>query len=911
MMKKKNPSENHPWHALPPDAIRNVLASTEQGLSPQEAKRRLTQYGFNKLTPAASRGPFKRFLSQFHNVLIYVLLAAAVVTAAIEHWVDSGIIVGVVLINALIGFIQEGKAEKALDAIRNMLTHQAMVRRDGKNVLMPAEELVPGDIVTLESGDKVPADLRLLKVKNLRADESMLTGESLPVEKNTEAVDANAALGDRFCLAYSGTLITYGAALGMVVSTGDLTEIGRISSMLRTVPQLATPLLRQIARFSQWLTVAIVMLASATFAYGWTVQHSSLTELFMSAVGLAVAAIPEGLPAVMTITLAIGVQRMAKRNAIIRRLPAVETLGSVTVICSDKTGTLTCNEMTAKSVFVNNKLFTVEGVGYNPEGRFKLAGETTPVEDHPDLHELLRAAALCNNARLEQKTGHGNNWIVHGDPTEGALITLAHKAGINLDFLNQEMPRTDVIPFESEHRYMATLHHDHGGHAFVFIKGAPERVLSMCSRQRIDGEDVPIHVDHWHQMMDEIAGDGQRLLAIAFKVVPFSQTQINFADVETGLTLLGLVGMIDPPRPEAIEAVLKCQHAGIRVKMITGDHAATAVAIAAQLNIGEGSVLSGEELDRMTDSELTAAIRNVDVFARTSPENKLRLVAALQADGHVVAMTGDGVNDAPALKRADVGVAMGQKGTEVAKETSEMVLADDNFASIAHAVEEGRGIYDNLVKSIIFILPTGGGEALMIVAAIVMGEILPITPVQILWVNMITAVTLSLTLAFEPPERNIMSHMPRKPDEPLLSAFMIWRIVFVSLIMVVGTFGLFLWERSLGAPIEQARTVTVNTLVMFEMFYVFNSRYLHHSVLNLHGLFGNRLVWLAVLLLLAFQMAFTYWQPMQVLFGTVDVDAHTWQMIVAVASSVFILVEIEKLFIRLFLIKAVSVNSKK
>ncbi|MDO9270276.1 MAG: cation-transporting P-type ATPase [Methylobacter sp.] len=908
MMNKKNPSPSRPWHALSSDAIYEALVGAEQGLTPQEAKLRLAQYGLNRLTPAASRGPFKRFISQFHNVLIYVLLVAAGVTAAIEHWVDSGIIVGVVLINALIGFIQEGKAEKALDAIRNMLTHQAMVRREGKNFLIPAEQLVPGDIVSLESGDKVPADLRLLQVKNLRADESMLTGESLPVEKNTAAVDANAPLGDRFCLAYSGTLVTYGTALGMVVSTGDETEIGRISSMLRTVPQLATPLLRQIAGFSKWLTFAIVVLASATFAYGRAIQHSSLTELFMSVVGLAVAAIPEGLPAVMTITLAIGVQRMAKRNAIIRRLPAVETLGSVTVICSDKTGTLTCNEMTVESVFVNNKLFTVEGVGYKPEGGFKLADKTTPVEDHPDLHELLRAAVLCNNARVEQVSG---NWIVHGDPTEGALVTLAHKAGMNPDFLNQEMPRTDVIPFESEHRFMATLHHDHSGHAFVFIKGAPERVLGMCNLQRIDGEDVPIHVAQWHQMMDEIAGDGQRLLAIAFKAVPSSQTQINFADVETGLTLLGLVGMIDPPRPEAVKAVLRCRNAGIRVKMITGDHAATAVAIAAQLNIGDGSVLSGEQLDRMSDSELTTAIRDVDVFARTSPENKLRLVTALQADGHVVAMTGDGVNDAPALKRADVGVAMGQKGTEVAKETSEMVLADDNFASIAHAVEEGRGIYDNLKKSIIFILPTGGGEALIIVAAIVMGEILPITPVQILWVNMITAVTLSLTLAFEPPERNIMSRMPRKPDEPLLSGFMVWRIVFVSLIMVTGTFSLFLWERSLGAPIEQARTVTVNTLVMFEIFYVFNSRYLHHSVVNLHGLFGNRLVWLAVLLLLAFQMAFTYWQPLQVLFGTVDVDAHTWQMIVAVASTVFILVEIEKFFIRLFLPKAAAGNSKR
>ena len=907
-MKKNRLSDNRPWHTFSSEATCAALTSTEQGLSQHEAERRVTQYGLNRLTPAASRGPIKRFFSQFHNVLVYVLLAAAGVTAAIGHWVDSGVIVGVVVINALIGFIQEGKAEKALDAIRNMLTLQAMVQRDGMRFLLPAEQLVPGDIVTLESGDKVPADLRLLQVKNLRADESMLTGESLPVEKNTAAVGVHAPLGDRVCLAYSGTLITYGTALGMVVATGDKTEIGRISSMLRAVTFVTTPLLRQIAGFSKWLTLAILILASATFAYGWAIRHSSLTDLFMSVVGLAVAAIPEGLPAIMTITLAIGVQRMAKRNAIIRRLPAVETLGSVTVICSDKTGTLTCNEMTVNSVFVNNRLFLVDGVGYQPQGDFKLAGKTASVEDHPYLYELLRAAVLCNNARLEKKSG---NWIVHGDPTEGALITLAHKAGMELDVLNQEMPRTDSIPFESEHRYMATLHQDLSGYAFVFIKGAPERVLAMCSLQRIDGEDIPLHAAPWQQMMDEIAGRGQRLLAIAFKTVAATQKQISFADVETGLTLLGIVGMIDPPRPEAVKAVLKCQNAGIRVKMITGDHAATAAAIAAQLNIGDGSVLSGTDLDQMMDRELKAAIRNIDVFARTSPENKLRLVTALQADGQVVAMTGDGVNDAPALKRADVGVAMGKKGTEVAKETSEMVLADDNFASIAHAVEEGRGIYDNLKKAIIFILPTGVGEALTIVAAIVMGEILPITPVQILWVNMITAVTLSLTLAFEPPERNIMRRMPRRPDEPLLSALLSWRILFVSLIMVTGTFGLFLWERSLGTSIEQARTVTVNTLVMFEIFYVFNSRYLYHSVINLHGLFGNRLVWLAIITLIVFQMALTYWQPMQVLFGTVAIDAHTWQMIVAVASSVFILVEIEKFFIRLFMPKAAAGKSIK
>lgn len=871
-------------------------------LSPQEAQQRLTQYGFNKLTSVGKQGVFTRFLRQFHNVLVYVLLAAAGVTAAIGHWTDSSVIVCVVVINALIGFIQEGKAEKALDAIRNMLTLAATVFRDGKHFTVPAEQLVPGDVVSLESGDKVPADLRLLQVKNLRIDESMLTGESLAVEKNTAVTDSAAPLGDRFCLAYAGTLITYGTAVGLVINTGDRTEIGRISTLLRTVSNLTTPLLRQIAGFSTWLTVAILVVASATFAYGWYFQHSSVTDLFMSVVGLAVAAIPEGLPAVMTITLAMGVQRMAKRKAIVRRLPAVEALGSVTVICSDKTGTLTCNEMTAKSVFVNNTLFTVSGVGYEPIGNFGLGQESTDVSTHPYLHELLSAAALCNNARLEQQTG---NWLVHGDPTEAALITLAHKASINTDLLNHALPRADTLPFESEHRYMATLHHDHSGEAFMFVKGAPERVLAMCAWQRLAGKDQPLDSDHWQQIMVQMACSGQRLLAIAVKTAPAAQKHITFSDVDSGMILLGIIGMIDPPRAEAVNAVRKCQNAGIRVKMITGDHAVTASAIAQQINIGDGSILSGEQVDRMTDGELKIAIRTVDVFARTSPENKLRLVTALQADGHTVAMTGDGVNDAPALKRADVGIAMGKKGTEVAKESSEIVLADDNFASIAAAVEEGRGIYDNLKKSIIFILPTGAGEAFIIIMAIMMGEILPITAVQILWVNMITAVTLSLTLAFEPPEHNIMNRPPRKPNEPLLSTFLVWRIVFVALIMVVGTFGLFLWEQSRGASIEQARTVTVNALVTFEIFYVFNSRYLHHSVLNIQGLFGNQLIWLAVFLLLDLQMVFTYWPPMQVLFGTAAIDRYTWLMIVTVGSSVLVLVEIEKFFMRLFMPKSI------
>lgn len=587
---------------------------------------------------------------------------------------------------------------------------------------------------------------------------------------------------------------------------------------------------------------------------------------------------------------------MAKRNAIIRRLPAVETLGAISVICSDKTGTLTCNEMTVKSVAVEQQIYDVTGAGYEPSGDFYLHGAIIGAAEQPALRELVRAAVLCNNAALEQK---GGQWVVHGDPTEGALLTLAMKANADLTSMNRETPRTDSIPFESEHRFMATLHHDLAGHAFIFVKGAPERILAMCTSERAEGEARPLESDHWHRAMETMAGSGQRLLAIAFRAISSEQKQLDFADVESGLTLLGVVGMIDPPRPEAIDAVRKCVHAGIHVKMITGDHAATAVAIAQQMGIGDGHVvLRGEQLDLLSDTALAEALQNADVFARTSPEHKLRLVRALQGGGHVVAMTGDGVNDAPALKRADVGVAMGKKGTEVAKEAAEMVLADDNFASIVRAVEEGRAVYDNLKKSIIFILPTNGGEALTIVAAIVLGRMLPITPVQILWVNMITAVTLALTLAFEPPERDIMHRRPRRSDEALLSRFLVWRILFVSLIIVSGTFGLFLWERSLETPIEAARTVAVNTLVMFEIFYVFNCRYLSRSAVSRHGLFGNRLTWLAVLLLGGFQIAFTYWQPMQHLFGTVDIDGAHWAVILAVAFSVFILVEVEKAIVR-------------
>lgn len=893
------PSTVFPWHSYDINTVFEEVSSSIDGLSHSNVQQRLQKFGLNRLRPTKKKSSFIRFLEQFQNVLIYVLICAASITALLGHWIDSGVIIGVVVINAIIGFIQEGKAEKALDAIRNMLSQTAMVKRDGKFINIPADQIVPGDVVLLQSGDKVPADLRLFKSHELHIEEAMLTGESIPVEKHIQPVVENATIGDRKCLAYSGTLVTYGQGQGVVIATGDLTEIGRISSLLLKVQVLTTHLLRQMATFAKWLTFSIGIIAAITFSYGVFIQGYSAGDMFLAAVGLAVAGIPEGLPAIMTITLALGVQRMAKKNAIVRRLPAVETLGSVTVICSDKTGTLTRNEMTVQTISTGAGVCKVSGTGYDPHGNFMLNNHEVTTDDFPLLHEVAQAALLCNDASLSEVD---NQWQIQGDPTEGALVTLAHKAGLEHSYYQHLYPRTDGIPFESKHRFMATLHHDHAGHGFIYIKGAPERVLEMCNQQRMRGEDVLIDKVYWENCMHDMASSGQRLLAIAFKPANSEMQSLNYKDIESGLTLLGIVGIIDPPRQEAILAVQACQSAGIQVKMITGDHAITARAIGKQMGIGDGiTVVNGTQLETYNEEQLQDAVQRSDIFARVSPEQKLQLVSALQAAGEVVSMTGDGVNDAPALKRADVGVAMGLKGTEVAKESAEIVLTDDNFASITHAVKEGRTVYDNLKKSILFVLPTNGGEALTIIVAIVMGKMLPITPAQILWINMITAVTLALTLAFEPPERNVMQRPPRSPREPLLSGFLIWRIIFVSLILVIGTFGLFLWERNHGASIELARTVAVNTLVMFEIFYLFSARFLVAPSLTFEGLFGNRYILYAIGLLLLIQLAFTYLDLMQLLFATSAMNTDAWLRVIAVSSSVFILVEIEKLFLRKYI----------
>jgi magnesium-transporting ATPase (P-type) len=899
MATTEQPAKSTPaWHALDGSTVLERLGSSEQGLAGDEVRERLARLGPNRITPPRRRGPLRRFLAQFHNVLIYVLILAAGVTAALGHWVDTGVILGVVVINALIGFLQEGKAERALDAIRNLLSPRASVLRDGRRHSVPAEELVPGDIVFLQSGDKVPADLRLMRVHNLHLDEAALTGESVPVGKRTDTVAAEAGLGDRLGMAFSGTLVSYGQGTGVVVATGDATEIGRISALLAEVTTLQTPLLTQMGRFGRFLSGAILGLAAGMFAFGTLVRGYPAADMFLAAVGLAVAAIPEGLPAIITITLAVGVQAMAARRAIVRRLPAVETLGSVTVICSDKTGTLTRNEMTVTTVATAERTFAVSGVGYDPHGGFATGDSDIAPAQAPELVEIARAGLLCSDASVEP---HEGAWRMEGDPTEGALVTLARKAGLEPALEAEERPRTDTIPFESEHRFMATLHHDHAGHAFVFVKGAPERILAMCARQRRAGEDQALDPAFWHQQAEAIAARGQRVLALAFKATDPGMRELSFEQAESGLTLLGLAGMIDPPREDAIGAVAECRSAGIRVKMITGDHGATARAVGAQLGIGDGrTALTGPEVDALSAEELREASQRVDVFARVSPEHKLHLVEALQNQDQVVAMTGDGVNDAPALKRANVGVAMGAKGTEVAKEAAEMVLADDNFASITAAVREGRTIYDNLKKSILFILPTNGGQALTILAAVLLGRELPITPVQILWVNMVTAVTLGLSLAFEPTEPGVMRRPPRAADEPVLSRFLVFRIVFVSAILVAGTFGLFLWERLHGADLPLARTVAVNTLVACEIFYLLNTRRIRDPLRRAEDFLGNRYVLYAIAAVAGFQILFTYLPVFQHLFATTALDALAWLRILAVAFAVFLLVEAEKTLMRRF-----------
>lgn len=888
------------WHSLEADdTLQRLNSDRHRGLSAHEANGRVKRFGRNRLPPPRKRSALMRFLLQFHNILIYVMLVAAGTTAMLSDWVDTGVLLAAVVVNAVIGFIQEGKAEQAMDAIRSMLSLHTIVIRDGKRAEIQAENLVPGDIVVLASGDKVPADLRLIAGKGLRVNEAILTGESEAVEKMPSAVQDDAPLGERSCMLYSGTLVASGQGTGVVVETGVHTELGRISSMLDQVQATTTPLLRQIAGFGHWLALAIVLMSIATFAIGVLWHGHPPAEMFMMAVALAASAIPEGMPAIMTITLALGMRRMAKRKAIIRHLPAVETLGSVTVICSDKTGTLTRNEMTVQKIVTADHIFDVSGVGYAPDGAILLEKSITTVDEHPELAEIARAAVLCNDAQLHRLPDE--SWQVTGDPTEGALLTLATKTGMDPSWERETVPRTDAIPFESEHRLMATLHHDHVGNGYIYVKGAPERILEMCAWQGRLQHQAELDGDYWRLCGKDLAAGGLRVLAIAAKQSEGPKIEVNFSDLDEGFILLALIGIIDPPRDEAMAAVKICHSAGIRVKMITGDHVDTAQAIGSRLGIGQDRpALTGAEIEAIDDEQLRGVALEVDVFARASPEHKLRLVQALQASGQIVAMTGDGVNDAPALKRADVGVAMGLKGTEAAKEASDMVLADDNFATIGNAVYVGRGIYDNIRKFVLFMLPTNGGEALVVLAAILFELTLPLTPAQVLWINMVTSSTLGLALAFERPEKDIMHRKPRDPRESLLSWFFAWRVLMVSVLFMTGALGLFLWEMQRGASLETARTMAVSAVVGAEMFYLINSRYIYKSVLSFEGLFGNPYILAAIAVCAGLQILYTHAEPLQKLFGSTDLSLDEWLKVTLAGAFVFTVAELEKAVIRVF-----------
>lgn len=881
------------WHHLPVDSVFEQVESSGSGLSQEAAQSRLEMYGLNRLPEAAPRSALVRFFLQFHNILIYVLLGCVAVTAALAHWVDAAVILAVVIANAVIGFIQEGKAEKEMDAIRGMLAPQANVIRGGERRCIRGEELVPGDIVLVEAGDKVPADLRLISAHGLTVQEAILTGESVPVDKNTAPAGFEASLGDRACMAFSGTLVTSGQARGVVVGTGTGTEIGRISGLLSNVEVLTTPLVTQIGVFARWLTILILLIAALLLLYGYLSPQREFGELFMAVVGLAVAAIPEGLPAVLTITLATGVRAMARRNAIVRRLPAIETIGSVSVICTDKTGTLTRNEMMVASVLTGQHLFALAGTGYEPVGALTLDNEPVSPPVHGVLSELARAAALCNDAALVQRDG---TWQVEGDPMEGALLAFAGKMQVDARREQVAWARTHAIPFDARHRFMATLNHHQDGQAQVFVKGAPERIVSMCRHQRsAHGSPEPLDVAYWTEQAEAIAALGQRVLAFAVRTADAQHTMLEHGAVEGSLTLLGMVGMIDPPRAEAVAAVAQCRQAGIRVKMITGDHAKTAAAIGRQIGLqNPDMVLTGADLDGIDDVRLRQAALDCDIFARTSPEHKLRLVMALQASDLTVAMTGDGVNDAPALKRADAGIAMGRKGSEAAKEAAVLVLADDNFASIVAAVREGRTVYDNIKKVISWTLPTNAGEALTIIVALLFGMTLPVTPVQILWINLITAVTLGVALAFEPGEDRSMRRPPRRRHEPLLSGELVWHIVLVSVLFLCGVYGIYFYAVERGYTIDLARTMALNTLVVMEIFHLFFIRNIYGTSLTWRAIRGTKVVWTVVTVITLAQLAITYLPPLQSVFGTVAIGWSDGVLIIGAGVALFAVIETEK-----------------
>ncbi|WP_036481356.1 HAD-IC family P-type ATPase [Myxosarcina sp. GI1] len=906
-MLAKEKIEVEQWYSQPIRELdRSFKTNLASGLTSAQVKQRQEQYGANQLKGKPGKSPIIKFLAQFNQPLLYILLIAGVVKAFLGEWVNAWVIWAVTLINAIIGFVQEAKAENAIAALASAVQTETTVRRNGEKVRVDSTELVPGDLVLLTSGDKVPADLRLIEVKSLQVNESALTGESLAVEKNAQTLEADTPLAERSNMAYAGSYVTFGRGTGIVVAIGNATETGRISQLMEERTNLTTPLTRKFDKFSRTLLYVILGVAAFTFAVGLG-YGNSWVAMFEAAVALTVSAIPEGLPAVVTITLAIGVSRMARRHAIIRKLPAVETLGSATVICSDKTGTLTENQMTVREIYAGGERYTVSGTGYAPEGEIIVAGSdlatSTGLSNHHLKHkavllECLRAGLLCNDSHIEVKQGE---WMVIGDPTEGALIAAANKVGFTQEELSKALPRLDVIPFESEYQYMATLHETPDitsvaeAERTIYIKGSLEAILSRSGQMLdVEGNPQPLQSKVISDEADRLAAQGLRVLALAKKPVSATHNSLHHQDIETELVFLGLQGIIDPPRQEAIKAVRACQSAGIEVKMITGDHAVTAKAIASQMGLqhqGEVLAFTGRELTQMNQLELTNAVTDGAVFARVAPEQKLRLVEALQDTGKVVAMTGDGVNDAPALKQADIGIAMGKGGTEVAKEAADMILTDDNFASIEAAVEEGRTVYRNLLKAIAFILPVNGGESMTIVISVLLARALPILSLQVLWLNMINSLAMTVPLAFEPRSPRVMQQLPRPANEPLLDRPLLIRILIISLFNWLLIFGVFEWINTTTGNINLARTMAIQALVAGRIFYLLSISQLGTA---LFGTIRGRTVkitdapaiWVGIFGTIILQLIFSQWSLMNSLFSTAPLNLEQWLICLAIGLSI-------------------------
>jgi magnesium-transporting ATPase (P-type) len=880
-------------HAQSPASLFAALNAHESGLTAAEAYQRRVTWGENRLPSKPPTPAWRRWFRQLHNLFIYVLLTSALVSLAIQHWVDAGVIFAVVFINATIGFIQEGKAETALRGILSLTKSQCLVLREGDPFSLDSSLLVPGDVVMLQAGDRVPADMRLFYCKDLQCDEALLTGESQTAGKAIAPVATTTPLAQRSSMAYMGTMVTFGAARGLVVHTGKDTQIGTINQLVQQVRLTDTPLQRQLAQLARQLTFAILVVTALTMVFGILVRDYTLAAMFQGAIGIAVAAIPEGLPAIVTITLALGVERMARKHALIRRLPAVEVLGAVDVICSDKTGTLTANAMTARLLVTSNAHYLISGEGYMPEGEIQHHEGRAPVANElAQLDAACGIALSCNDANL---TKDDDEWVIHGDPTEAALHVLALKHGLVAADHAQQRPRLDALPFETEKRYMATLHPGAAGQREIAIKGAPDQLLHLCSFQwGLQGIE-PIDKTYWDAQLHDLAARGMRVLALAHKSLGDEQTPLSHEHLAEGeLVMVALVGLSDPPRADAVSAITRCRNAGIRVLMITGDNPLTATAIGRELGLDADRVVTGEELDQLTPRQLRDLVEQVSLFARASPTNKLQLVEALQAQQHTVAMTGDGVNDAPALRRADIGVAMGLKGTDAAREAADFVLTDDNFATIVRAVGEGRTIHDNIVKSIVYILPTSLAQASVILLAILFGWLLPITPAQILWINMITAVTLTLALAFERREANIMLRPPRPRQQAFLTPRLLVRVLLVGGLGAATVFALFLWQMQASNTIDLARSMAVNALVSYEIFYLLAARTLYDSLWQRRYWQGIGPALVSIALVVGMQLAFTYWPLSQQVFGVAPLALTDWLVLLLATCPILFIIELEK-----------------